>query len=433
MIVGFGCGIFRARKEEEEISERAILVGLNLEGDPCFEMALDELEALAKTAGAEVIEKIVQKRKVVCAKTYLGKGKVLELKEILSKNGADLVIFNNDLTGTQVRNLESIIGTKVIDRTELILDIFARRAKTREAKIQVELAQLNYLLPRLRGKGVSLSRLGGGIGTRGPGETKLEYDRREIRNRLTSLKRALVRISRERAQQRSGRKRFIVGAIVGYTNAGKSTLFNALTRASVKTEDGLFATLDPTTRCLLLPNNQRILLIDTVGFIQNLPHHLISSFKATLEEVTHADLLLHVVDVSNPQGPKQMKEVEKILAQLGAASTPSITALNKIDKVEDLSFVRQILRERVYSVAISALYSEGLDKLLDILMNLPPLRLKLVSIDFPVEKGRLESWIYGEGRVEDKRYHNGRVTMDVWLPQEKIDRLKRLEGLSIKE
>lgn len=387
---------------------------------------MEELARLARTAGAVVVDEAVQMRDSPCAATYIGKGLVQELKVRVIDGQADLVIFDNDLTGTQIRNLESVIGKRVIDRTQLILDIFARRAKTREAKLQVELAQLRYLLPRLVGKGVLLSRLGGGIGTRGPGETKLEYDRRRIRERIGHLKKMMAGIVKERGEQRSGRKDFVVFAIVGYTNAGKSTLLNALTSSGVKVEDGLFATLDPTTRGFVLPNNQKILLVDTVGFIQNLPPDLVSSFQATLEEVKEADCLLHVVDASSPRMEEEIDEVNKVLVQLRALSKPTLILLNKIDKFEEESLVKRMLKRIPHSVAISALKGRGLDDLFKAMIQVPPLRLKYLSISIPVDKGRLYAWICEQGDVLSATFQEDKIVMDVGLPPKKVALFERL-------
>ncbi len=389
---------------------------------------LEELAELAKTAGADVVSEVVQIKDSPCASTYIGKGKAYELKEEAERVQADIIIFNNNLTGSQARNLEAIVNAKIIDRTELILDIFAQRARTREAKLQVELAQLKYSLPRLTGKGVALSRLGGGIGTRGPGETKLEYDRRRIRNRITHLKKEMQGIVKERKQQRAKRKEFVVCSLVGYTNAGKSTLLNTFTSAGVRTEDRLFATLDPTTRGFILPNNQKILLVDTVGFIQNLPHDLVSSFAATLEEVQEADILLHVVDASSPWMEGQIDAVNKVLEQLNVISKPILIVLNKIDRLEDDKLVRRMLKRIPNSVAISALYNRGLEKLFAAMMDLPPLRLRHFSVAIPANNGRLYTWLKREGNIESCRYEGDRFIIDVGLTDKKIAYFKKLRS-----
>jgi len=328
---------------------------------------------LARTAGAEVVAEITQAQNAPNPATLIGKGKIEEAIQASKKNKCDLVIFDNELSGIQARNLEEAFGLRVIDRTALILDIFAKRARTAEAKLQVELAQLTYLLPRLTGRGVLLSKLGGGIGTRGPGETKLEYDRRRIRKKISHLKKKTERIVLHRRRLRKRRKGLTVGAIVGYTNAGKSTLLNCLTRAEVRTTDGLFATLDPTTRRLDLEGKRRILLTDTVGFIQNLPHHLIDAFKATLEETKEADFLLHVVDISSPYFKEQMASVQELLEELEVIGKPTITVLNKIDQA-DKPTVYHLLRRTPNSVAISALKGEGIDNLLEVIFDLIKMR-----------------------------------------------------------
>jgi GTP-binding protein HflX len=328
---------------------------------------LEELACLAKSAGAEVCNIITQNKTSPDVTTYLGKGKIEELKQIANKEHAELIIFDNDLTGSQVRNIEEAIGIRTIDRTELILDIFAQRAHTAEAKLQVELAQLNYLLPRLRGLGLLMSRLGGGIGTRGPGETELEYDRRRIKRRINHLKKDINKVAKVRAEQRKGRKKFPIAAIVGYTNAGKSTLLKSLTNTEVNVEDRLFTTLDTKISKIIINQNQELLLIDTVGFIQNLPHHLVSSFKATLEEVQQANILVHVVDASSPFVEHQMAAVHTVLKQLDVNSTPMVTAFNKIDIIDNLNQISRLLKKIPHSVAISARLGKNIDQLIQIL------------------------------------------------------------------
>ena len=321
--------------EMEECRERVILVGVDSEGDSDIAASLKELEELASTAGAEVAASVIQKREAVHPGTYIGKGKIEEIRQMLYLLDANGVICDDELSPAQMNNLEQELECKVMDRTLLILDIFAGRARTSEGKIQVELAQLKYRQARLVGLRSSLSRLGGGIGTRGPGEKKLEMDRRLISERIGSLRKELEEVRRHRDLLRENRKKgsLKVAAIVGYTNAGKSTLLNVLTGAGVLEEDALFATLDPTTRVLDLPGGSQILLTDTVGFIRKLPHHLIEAFRSTLEEAVLADIIVHVVDASNPRMEQQMQVVYDTLQQLGAERKPVITLFNKQDKV----------------------------------------------------------------------------------------------------
>lgn len=351
----------------KEGEERAILVGLVLQGSDPWQVEddLDELAQLAKTAGATVCSRFMQTRSQVNPKFFLGSGKAQELALEVQELGATLVIVDQELSAHQQRNLEEIVGVKVIDRSELILDIFAQRANTREGKLQVELAQLQYLYPRLIGKGLSLSRLGGGIGTRGPGETKLEIDRRRIRERITLLERETERISTYRDTQRRGRvsENLPNVAIVGYTNAGKSTLLNALTKADVIVENKLFATLDPATRRTTLPDHSPVLMTDTVGFIKKLPTSLVAAFKATLEEATLSDMLIHVVDASHPNVTDQIASVYDVLSELGAIEKPLITVLNKCDLVrkEDLDWLASQVPNPVF---VSAKARTGLGGLL---------------------------------------------------------------------
>lgn len=322
--------------------EKVILVGCQLQGldDARFAYSMEELRALTDTANGEVVLSVTQKRDRPDKSTYIGRGKVEELKALVDELEADVVIFNSELTPSQLRNLANILNVRIIDRTQLILDIFASRAKSKEGKLQVELAQLDYLLPRLAGQGTMLSRLGGGIGTRGPGETQLETDRRHIRQRINDIKTQLEVIVKHRDRYRKRRKRnkTYQAALIGYTNAGKSTLFNRLTSADSYEEDKLFATLDPLTRKMILPSGYSILLSDTVGFIEDLPTTLVAAFRSTLEEVAEADLLLHVVDCSNPNYFQHEQTVKKLLNELDAHKLPMITIYNKVDQKHE-SFV----------------------------------------------------------------------------------------------
>lgn len=345
--------------------EVALLVGLRQPQQPRWEAedSLEELVQLALSAGAEPAFRVLQERALPNPRTFIGPGKAQEIKEIC-EGGVDLVIFDNDLTGSQQRNLEAVIDRKVIDRTGLILDIFAQRARSKEGKLQVELAQLKYMLPRLTGHGTELSRLGGGIGTRGPGETQLEVDRRRIRRRIVRIEEELEKVRRHRTLLRRRRQKQALptAALVGYTNAGKSSLLNALTHADVPVADRLFATLDPTLRKAILPGGRTVLLSDTVGFIRKLPHQLVAAFKATLEEVRMADLLLHVIDISHPQWQSQEQGVMAVLEELGVAAKPMINVHNKVDKLphpEAVSF----LSRRGGSVVTSAVTGVGLEEL----------------------------------------------------------------------
>jgi GTPase len=343
--------------------ERAILVGLAPAGE---EEALDELDGLARAAGAEPVGRLVQARSVPDPATFVGKGKVAEIHGVAHACSADVVIFDDELSPGQLRNLEERLGTKVLDRTALILDIFALHARSGEGKAQVELAQLNYLLPRLRGWGEAMSRLGAGIGTRGPGETKIETDRQHIRRRITKLRRDIVRLGKTRAVKRSARERSGVPqvALAGYTNAGKSTLLNALTGADVLVADQPFATLDPTTRRLSLPGGRAATISDTVGFVRHLPHELVEAFKSTLEEVARADLILHVADASAPDVEEQAAAVREVLGEIGAGTIPEVLALNKWDRVDEATRAR-VGRRFGEGVPVSALLGEGLEDLLE--------------------------------------------------------------------
>lgn len=350
----------------KEIEERVILIGVQTGEDEDVAASLDELEELARTAGAVTVGKVIQNREAVHPGTYIGKGKIEEVAALMRAVDANGVICDDELSPAQMNNLERELDCKVMDRTLLILDIFADRAVTSEGKIQVELAQLRYRAARLVGLRESLSRLGGGIGTRGPGEKKLETDRRLIRNRISALKAELAQVEKHRDLIRGKRARgsLKTAAIVGYTNAGKSTLLNKLTGAGILAEDKLFATLDPTTRVLELKDGQQILLTDTVGFIRKLPHHLVEAFKSTLEEAKYANYIIHVVDASNPQAEVQMHIVYETLRELGATGKKTITLLNKQDRVPELQ-IRDLRAD--YVIKCSARTGEGLDELKDIL------------------------------------------------------------------
>lgn len=407
--------------ENTQKPESALLVGVD-SGDFDCEESLSELAELAKTAGAEVQAKVTQKREKPDAATYIGSGRLEEIKDFCRDNETDLLIFDTELTPSQQRNIEDITGIRVIDRTELILDIFAARARSGEGKLQVELAQLKYSLPRLGGKGTSLSRLGGGIGTRGPGETKLETDRRHIRRRIKSLEDDLEALSKRRRIARARREKdgTQTVAIVGYTNAGKSTLMNTLTQAGVLAEDKLFATLDPTARALTLPDGRRVMLIDTVGFIRRLPHGLVEAFKSTLEEASTATLILNVCDASSPECAEHLDVTNRLLDELGCSGKPIIAVFNKCDVAPDIGWLSAGLR----SVKISALNGEGLDLLLEeIVKALPPTRKK-VSLLLPYSMGSDAALLRSDGAVEKEEYREDGLFMTVTADINLLDKYK---------
>ncbi len=393
-------------KHQEGKQETACRAGIDF-GDSTLpiEESLAELAQLVETAGAQVAGSLFQKRERADSSLYLGKGKVSELSLLCQQQHADIAVFDDELTPAQQRNLEGALGLKVIDRTALILDIFAQRASTHEGKLQVELAQMKYNLPRLMGQGLVLSRLGGGIGTRGPGETKLETDRRHIRNRITEIERNLQKVKNIRQLHRRGRDTENTRSIslVGYTNAGKSTLLNALTQSDVYVKDQVFATLDPVTRKLSLPTGKEALLTDTVGFIRKLPHQLVAAFRATLEEVVQSDLLLHVIDASHPFYQEQSDAVYKVLQELGVHDKKIITVFNKTDKLNDEAALNKMLRLE-NSVAISAKSKLGLDKLLELIdENLSYFSLEACLL-IPYEKSAMVSRLHDNGRVLETKY-----------------------------
>ncbi|HXH07252.1 MAG TPA: GTPase HflX [Vicinamibacterales bacterium] len=408
--------------------ERAILVGLLRRDGPRVdpERALDELAGLAEAAGAEVIGRVVQERPAPDPATFLGAGKVAALATRCAALGADLVLVDNELTPAQLRNLEQRLGIKVVDRTQLILDIFARRARTREGQLQVELAQLRYLLPRLVGSGQALSRLGGGIGTRGPGETKLETDRRRIRRRLATLARALeeIRRRRSRLRRRRARAEAPVVSLVGYTNAGKTTLFNALTGEAARVSDALFVTLDPLVRRLRLGEGATVLLTDTVGFIDRLPHSLVAAFRATLEEIVDADLLLHVVDAAHPERQRHIRTVEEVLAEIGASSVPRLVVFNKCDLLDDGARARLEAAEPEASV-VSALRGQGCEALRDriaAVLGFEAARVSVLLDDSARARATLAA-IYRHGRVLRHSAAGGRVRIEAEVPRRLAERL----------
>jgi GTP-binding protein HflX len=401
-------------------SERAFLIGVELKARSAADIreSLDELTQLAQTDGAQIIGEATQKLEVPVAATYIGKGKAEELAVFCQANAVDTVIFDDELSPAQTRNLEKIFGCKLMDRTALILDIFAQRARTREGKLQIELAQLKYLLPRLTRLWTHLSRQRGSTGSiGGEGESQLESDRRKIQERIEKNSSDLNLVRQRRKTQRSGRQRnnWPLASIVGYTNAGKSTLLNQLTGAAVLAEDKLFATLDPTTRRLKLPTNQNVLLTDTVGFIKKLPHGLVEAFKATLEEVVQADLLIHVVDASHPQAAEQMDAVNTVLMELGAAEKPVLTVFNKIDQLA--GGVPPLLREKYpHAVAISAKTGAGIAPLLaEIGTQLRPIR-DFLDLRVPQEKAAVIARIHAVGQIVASRYSGKNARFKVRIP-----------------
>jgi len=432
--------------------ERALLIGLEKKGISKWDLqdSLDELRELANSAGAEVVDTVTQKLQKPTAPYYIGRGKAESIKDSCQDRHVTSVIFDDELSPAQGRNLETLFARKVLDRTQLILDIFAQRARSREGRLQIELAQLQYLLPRLTRMWHHLSRQTGGIGTRGPGETQLEVDRRRVQERIARLERELEAVRKTRAVQRQGRKRhqWPVAAVVGYTNAGKSTLLNLLTGADLVAEDKLFATLDPTTRSFVLPNKQRVLLTDTVGFLRKLPHTLIESFKATLEEVSEADLLIHVVDLSHPRVDEQMEAVDSVIKELDAFSKQTLIVFNKIDNLEngaggnratstgeparvdargDESINREISETYVKrfpgSVAISARTGEGVNRLVGALENaLSSWRLRS-RFRIPSDQSALIAEIHRVGHVLELRYEGDDALIAAHVPPELAQKL----------
>lgn len=409
--------------ELKEIEERVILIAASLNDEDDTEASVDELEELVKTAGAVTVDKIIQKRERIHPGTYLGKGKLDEVKERIWELGATGVVCDDELSPAQLRNLEDALDTKVMDRTMVILDIFASRATTSEGKIQVELAQLKYRAARLVGLRNSLSRLGGGIGTRGPGEKKLEMDRRLIHERISQLKAELKDVERHRevTRQQRDRNHVPVAAIVGYTNAGKSTLLNYLTGAGILAEDKLFATLDPTTRNLELPSGQQLLLTDTVGFIRKLPHHLIEAFKSTLEEAKYSDIILHVVDSSNPQMDVQMYVVYDTLKELGIHDKIMVTVFNKTDQEPSDIILRDMRAD--YQVKMSAKTGQGADTLLEVLETI--LRNQKVYLEkiYPYEEAGRIQLIRKYGQLLSEEYLENGIGVKAYVPAELFGQL----------
>jgi len=408
--------------ENREDTEKVLLVMVDLKkSNPQWgaEESLDEMRELIVACGGKVVDHVVCSMDKFTAGYLISEAKAKNIAQLCSVNSVDTVVFSQDLKGSQQRNLEGIIKTKTIDRTQLILDIFAKHASSSEGKMQVELAQLEYLLPRLVGKGVELSRLGGGIGTLGPGETKLEVDRRRISQIITKLKRSLKEVASQRALKRKQRKDKGVPALslVGYTNAGKSTLLNTLTQAGQVTRDGLFTTLDSLSRQLILPNHQKVVLSDTVGFMHDLPHRLIDAFHATLEEVQEADLLLHVVDVSHPYFRHLCSSVDEVLKDLESFDKPTILVLNKIDKLEDKQWLEGFQKNFDHAVCVSAKTGENIPKLLDEISAMLSSLIVEINVDVPMNRMDLVNLAHEEGEVYSIKYYARTINIRAAVPK----------------
>ena len=410
-----------------EPRERALLVGISPggKGRARAEASLDELGLLAQAAGARVVGSLLQERQKRDPATLIGKGKVVDVTRLSEEKGANLLLFDDELSPAQQRNLEDAVGHKTLDRTQLILDIFAKRARTREGRLQVELAQLDYLLPRLSGRGVLLSRLGGGIGTRGPGETKLETDRRRIRQRIQAVRKEIEGVRSSRRLRLLGRKRGATPlvAFVGYTNAGKSTLFSALTKSKAAASDQLFMTLDPLVRRARLGPARDVLLVDTVGFIQKLPHGLVDAFRATLEEVAEADLLLHVADASAEDLEEREDAVATVLREIGAGDKPTLLVLNKEDRTPPAR-AHALLASRPGALLVSARTGTGLEALRQELLGRLDLLPRTVSLRFDAGDGRGIAAVYGAGRVLSHEVEGGQVRLTAEIPERLVERYR---------
>jgi GTP-binding protein HflX len=405
--------------------ERALLVAVALPDRPWISTdPLEELRGLATTAGAIVVAGLVQRRQSIIPATYIGKGKLDELKQQVEATGADVVIFDNDLSPAQVRNLEKATAVKVLDRSELILDIFATRARTAEASLQVELAQLQYALPRLRRMWTHLSRYTGGIGLRGPGETQLEEDRRLVAQRIRDLRSRLIDVQARKEREVRSRAEELTVSLVGYTNAGKSTLMNVLTGAGVRVEDKLFSTLDTRTRQWHLKDWGRVLLSDTVGFIRDLPHHLVASFKATLEETRQARLLLHVVDASNPAAEEQVQAVNQVLKELGCSDKPTLLVLNKIDRLTDGSYLDVLMKRHPRGVAVSAVTGRGLDDLREAVIRALGSDFADAEIETDAGNGRVLAYLGAHAEIYRQQYNDGRVLIRCSLPRHLLHHIR---------
>jgi GTP-binding protein HflX len=421
--------VTQPRRSNSVHSERAVLVGVLLEAPLDAEQPLDELGGLAETAGAKVVAALTQRRERPDQTTYLGSGKVTELAALVARHDADVVIFDNDLSPAQTRNLEQTLGTKVLDRSEVILDIFAARARTYEARLAVELAQLEYSLPRLKRMWTHLSRLKMGIGMRGPGEKQLEVDRRLVEKRIHDLKQELSTVHGRREREVAARHEHLTVSLVGYTNAGKSTLLNRLTGADVLAEDKLFATLDTRTRRWRLPGWGPVLLSDTVGFIRNLPHRLIASFKATLEETRQADLLLHVADAASPQVDAQIAAVRGVLAELEVEEKASLLILNKIDALPDRALRAGLLNRYPQAICVSARTGAGLEALARATSASLSRGFRDVDVCTDPANGRLLAWLGAHGEVLSRHFVDGRVTVHCRLPAALLGRIPADEAV----
>ncbi len=418
-------------ENNEEIQERIILAGVHRGIKEVLwdttEESIRELGELAKTAGGIVAGEMIQNKSDIESATYMGEGKLEELKNAVQALDADMVVFDDELSPMQMRNITDFLGVKVLDRSMLILDIFAMRAQSGEGKLQVELAQLKYRLPRLRGFGVEMSRTGAGIGTRGPGETRLESDRRHIHRRIAALEAEIKELKKHRELIRARRRKdgVITVALVGYTNAGKSTLLNTLTDASVFAEDKLFATLDPTSRAITLDDNRKILLVDTVGFIRKLPHHLVEAFKSTLEEAVVADMLLHVIDASGTEMDNQMTVVSHVLSDIGASGKPVINVFNKCDRLE---MYLSEFSDNGNSVYISAKDRINIDKLMEAISNVAPGRKQSVAVCIPYSEGSLVSELHETQKVISEKYSENGTEMELMVDARMYDRIKKYIG-----
>jgi GTPase len=419
-----------ARRETAK-QERAALVGLitGRAGRLDAERSMDELAGLADAAGATVVLRVLQERPKPDPSTFLGGGKIVMLGAACGETGADIVIFDHELTPAQLRHIEEVVDRRIIDRTQLILDIFAKRARTREGKLQVELAQLKYLLPRLAGSGTALSRLGGGIGTRGPGETKLETDRRRIRTRIHALSEDIEGVRQRRAQLRERRHKTSVPtvALVGYTNAGKTTLFNALTRSDAEASNALFVTLDPLVRQVRMPDNRELVVSDTVGFIDRLPHALVAAFRATLEQVADADLILHVIDASATDGERRIGAVNQVLQEVGASEVARLDVYNKCDAIT-ADERRRLQDQHPEALCISALRRDGLGELIDTIASRLDLDVRRITLTFdqdePEDRERIAR-VYRHGRVLEHETREGRVSIVADVPRRLVSRVEK--------